>query len=129
MTGTAGYNTLVNDFNMNESSIALDLSAFSPDAVSPATEAFNENVAQSGAAGPKWWEIGATEYRHRRKTGQTSLPKPIVIERGESYVIPSRDKGRSVPCRLMRPLNASGRIEGVVAYLHGGGWCFGDEDS
>jgi len=41
-----------------------------------------------------------------RLNGQTVLPKPTVLPQGISFAIPSRDAGRSIPCRIFYPSGA-----------------------
>ncbi|KAK3170084.1 hypothetical protein OEA41_009469 [Lepraria neglecta] len=35
--------------------------------------------------------------------------------------VPSREKGRDVPCRLIKP-HHGGEVQGVFMHIHGGGW-------
>ncbi len=55
-----------------------------------------------------------------RWDGETPLPKPVVIDSGKNTSIPSRDKGRDIPCRVFTPEN--GQTKGVFMHIHGGGW-------
>lgn len=56
-----------------------------------------------------------------RENGETALPKPIRLEEAKSFSIPSRDKGRDIPCRVMMPEHG-GKVQGVFMHIHGGGW-------
>lgn len=60
-----------------------------------------------------------------RWNGETPLPKPIVLP-GEKYLIPSRDAGREIPCRIIKP--DSGSVKGVFLHIHGGGWVLQSEE-
>lgn len=78
--------------------------------------------------------MGAAKYREMRKTGQTTLPAPIVLPEGIDIKIPSRDSGRDIPCRVMYPSSRTNpeerkKCKGVVCHFHGGGWTLGDEKS
>lgn len=53
--------------------------------------------------------------------GETAFPKRTVIEVGEAFSIPSIEKGRAIPGRIMMP-ECSGQIKGVYMHIHGGGW-------
>lgn len=64
-----------------------------------------------------------------RWNGETSLPKPVVIDSGVDFKIPSRDDdsgGREIPCRMFKPANG-GPVKGVFMHIHGGGWVLQSE--
>ena len=54
-----------------------------------------------------------------RENGETPLPKPTFLD-GDDIHLPSREAGRAIPCRVMRPSN--GDVKGVFMHIHGGGW-------
>ena len=56
-----------------------------------------------------------------RENGETALPKPIRLEEAKDFHIPSRQKGRDIPCRVMTP-GHGGEVQGVFMHIHGGGW-------
>ena len=56
-----------------------------------------------------------------REDGETALPKPIRLEEGKDFDIPSRQEGRRIPCRIMRPADGD-HVQGVIMHIHGGGW-------
>lgn len=58
-----------------------------------------------------------------RWNGETPLPKPIVIESGKNIELPSREHGRSIPCRVF----AAEKPRGVFYHIHGGGWVLQSE--
>ena len=63
-----------------------------------------------------------------RAAGQTPLPAATYLDTAASISIPSRDSGRSIPCRLVKPTNGS-NVKGVYMHIHGGGWVLQDEKS
>lgn len=60
-----------------------------------------------------------------RWNGETPLPKPVVLESGVNFTIPSREKGRDIPCRMFKPEN--GEVKGIYMHIHGGGWVLQSE--
>lgn len=66
-------------------------------------------------------EVGAEKYRQMRQNGETALPKPTHLDQARDFHIPSREKGRDVPCRLLMPEHG-GQVKGVFMHSHGGGW-------
>ena len=72
-------------------------------------------------------KVGAGKYRDMRRKGETAFPKPTVIESGQDFSIPSREKGRNIPCRIMMP-EISGEVKGVYMHIHGGGWVLMSEN-
>lgn len=48
-----------------------------------------------------------------RWNGETPLPKPVELESGKNIKLPSRDKGREIPCRVFQPEN--GKPKGTVS--------------
>jgi acetyl esterase/lipase len=62
-----------------------------------------------------------------RWAGETPLPKPTVLPQGQDISIPSRDSGRSIPCRLFKP--SSGQSKGTIMHIHGGGWVLMDQST
>lgn len=63
-----------------------------------------------------------------RKNGETPLPKPVTLDSGKDIKLPSREKGREIPCRVFTPEDGS-KPKGVYYHIHGGGWCLQDERS
>ena len=72
--------------------------------------------------------MGAAKYREMRAKGQTVFPPAIKLERGKPFAIPSRDKGRDIPCRILAP-QVDRDPKAVFIYIHGGGWVLSDEAS
>jgi len=71
-------------------------------------------------------EVGAAKYREMGAAGQTAFPPSIVLDRGEVFSIPSREKGREIPYRMMRPKNGKD-ARAIFMYIHGGGWVLSTE--
>ena len=105
---------------MLQSDLTLDISALRLDAVPEVTKQFNNEVIKITSTGARWYEVGAAKYREMREAGQTALPAPIMLD-GTHIEIPSREAGRSIPCRMMKP-DGDVPIKGVLLHIHGGGW-------
>ncbi|KAF2005463.1 hypothetical protein P154DRAFT_518567 [Amniculicola lignicola CBS 123094] len=108
-----------------KSDIYVDASKFDESLQSEKTKLFNEKLIQIWKDGPRWYEVGAAEYRKLRWEGKTPLPKPIVLPDGVDMTIPSRDAGREIPCRYFKP--SSGESRGIHFHIHGGGWVLQSE--
>lgn len=63
-----------------------------------------------------------------RAAGETPLPKATYLASAEQLEIPSRDSGRSIPCRILRPENGK-PVKAIFLHIHGGGWVLQDEKS
>jgi acetyl esterase/lipase len=106
------------------SDLTISAANFSRANIDPETASFNEKLIKIWADGPRWYEVGAAEYRKLRWEGKTPLPKPVVLEEGVNGSIPSREQGRSIPYRVFRP---KGESRGVYLHIHGGGWVLQSE--
>lgn len=73
-------------------------------------------------------EVGAAKYRKMRAAGETPLPAATYLDSGEDFRIPSRESGRDIPCRILKPQNDE-PIKAVFMHIHGGGWVLQDEKS
>ncbi len=62
-----------------------------------------------------------------RANGETPLPAPVVLDSGKNIKLPSREKGRDIPCRIFAP--ESGTSKGVYYHIHGGGWVLQNEQA
>ena len=60
-----------------------------------------------------------------RANGETPLPAPVVVESARDIKLPSRVKGREIPCRVFEP--EKGKSRGVFYHIHGGGWVLQNE--
>ena len=108
--------------------ILIDPSVFDPAAISEDTHAFNEKLMNIMKGAPKWYEVGAAKYREMRARGETPLPSTTLLDSAEQTSIPSRDAGRDIPCRILKPTNGKS-ISGVYMHFHGGGWVLQSEQS
>jgi acetyl esterase/lipase len=61
------------------------------------------------------------------RAGQTSIPQPILLDSAENFSIPSRDTGRTIPCRILKP-EPGITLKGLMMHMHMGGWGLGSED-
>lgn len=73
-------------------------------------------------------QVGAAEYRRLRKEGRTPLPGATLLPTASPFHIPSREPGRTIPCRALFPQNGY-PARGLFLHLHGGGWVLNDEAS
>ncbi|KAF4121452.1 alpha/beta hydrolase fold [Geosmithia morbida] len=108
--------------------IILDPAAFDPTLPGEEFTKYEEQIRRTIAADPQqWWEVGAVEYRRRRKAGESTSPAPKLLDSGSALAVPSRDRGRTIPCRTFKPTNGSA-VLGVFMHIHGGGWVLNDEE-
>jgi acetyl esterase/lipase len=117
-TTTMATNTFLN----------IDPAAFNPASISPEAHAFNAKLIAIMKTGPKWWEVGAAKYRQMRAAGETPLPAATYLDTAANISIPSRDTGRSIPCRTLKPTDEK-EPQAVFMHIHGGGWVLQDEKS
>jgi acetyl esterase/lipase len=107
------------------SDLSIDAAKFDRENVDQETKEFNEKLIKIWADGPRWYEVGAAEYRKLRWEGKTPLPKPIVLREGINGTIPSRRKGWEIPYRVFKP--SQGESKGIHLHIHGGGWVLQSE--
>ena len=50
----------------------------------------------------------------------------MVLESGKNIQLPSREKGREIPCRVFQPEHGK-KPKGVFYHIHGGGWVLQSE--
>jgi len=112
-----------------QSELTLDASKFGVAAAPEETHAFNRHLMELMSRGPKWYEVGAERYREMRAAGETPLPKARHLESAEDFSIPSRDAGRTIPARILRPQSQTAKPKAVFLHIHGGGWVLQDEKS
>lgn len=108
--------------------IVIDPSVFDPAAISADTHAFNQKLMDIMHGAPKWYEVGAAKYREMRARGETPLPPATLLDSAEQTSIPSRDSGRDIPIRILKPTNGKS-VTGVYLHIHGGGWVLQSEQS
>lgn len=112
----------------SKNAVLVDPSVFDPASISQETQAFNQKLMDIMKGAPRWYEVGAEKYRKMREAGETPLPKLTLLDSGESITIPSRDSGREIPIRIMKPTNGK-PVTGVYCHIHGGGWVLQTEKS
>ncbi len=110
------------------SALSLDPSLFDPASISKETHDFNAKLQDIMSKGPKWYEVGAPKYRQMRAAGETPLPAAVYLDSATDFAIPSRDSGRTIPCRILKPQNGK-KVAGVFMHIHGGGWVLQDQKS
>ncbi|KAH7147117.1 Alpha/Beta hydrolase protein [Dactylonectria estremocensis] len=108
------------------SPLMLHPGCFDSSAIPSESRAFNQKLLDLTLRAPKWKEVGAAEYRRLRAAGKTALPGPTLLPSATTFEIPSRDTGRSIPCRILRPQNNK-HLSAVFMHIHGGGWVLQDE--
>jgi acetyl esterase/lipase len=109
-----------------ESDLAINASKFSPGSIAKSTKQANTLLADITANAPKWYQVGAVEYREMQLSGKTPLPPPVYLQNAIETTIPSRDASRQIPVRVYKPDN--GDSKGVYLHAHGGGWVLGSHD-
>jgi acetyl esterase/lipase len=107
-------------------SITFSQSSLDSSSLSEATLAFNAKVTQATRATKPFWDIGAPEARRNRKEGRSAFPAPVFLASAKQEAIPSRDAGRTIPCRSFRPQNGN-KPRALFYHIHGGGWVLSDE--
>ncbi|KIW85165.1 hypothetical protein Z517_00555 [Fonsecaea pedrosoi CBS 271.37] len=107
------------------SDCVYDLSAFDPANVNPQTIQLNRSIYSKSQEDAKWWEVGAEVYRDMREKGQAAFPAFKYVEGATNIDIPSREEGRTVLCRVIKPSTPSTQQRGIFLHIHGGGWVLG----
>lgn len=69
-------------------------------------------------------QVGPQAYRAMREAGKTVFPAYTLLPEAGEIDIPSRETGRSIPCRLIKPKSTNSR-PGIFLHIHGGGWVLG----
>ncbi|KAI9762617.1 MAG: hypothetical protein M4579_000235 [Chaenotheca gracillima] len=114
-----------------QSDLTLDFGTLDHTATSAQTQKINDTLIELFKTTPRWWEVGVEEYRRQQREGEIALEKPTIIARGKNISVPSREKGRDIPCRVMMPGSEHGESQrgakGVFLHIHGGGWVLGSE--
>lgn len=129
-----------------QSDLTIDASKFRPEAASDQIQKFNEYLMDTMNKGPKWFEVafytlcpkvclsifnpslkvGAPKYRERQAKGEGVFPPTAVLERGQTFSIPSRENGRDIPCRVMMPEKGV-EAKAVYMHMHGSGFVLSSE--
>ncbi|KAL2813912.1 Alpha/Beta hydrolase protein [Aspergillus granulosus] len=109
-----------------ESDLTIDASKFLPENVAESTKQANATIADVASNAPKWYQVGAAQYREMQASGKTPLPPPVFLPNAIEATIPSRNAGRQIPIRVYMPDNEPST--GVFLHIHGGGCVFGSHD-
>lgn len=80
----------------------------------------NDMIETALASMPSTHTVPPATTRQNRREGKGVLPKPEILENGETTSCPRRD-GSDVPLRVFVP----DEVTGVYLHLHGGGWALG----
>lgn len=107
--------------------LTLDPALFDPSAISEETKVFSGKLIELTAKTPKFWDVGAAEMRRMRKAGELHRPAPALLDTATNIPVPSREEGRTIPCRLLKPQNGK-PVRAVFLHIHGGGWVLGDHE-
>ncbi|KAK2879990.1 hypothetical protein FQN49_000683 [Arthroderma sp. PD_2] len=107
-----------------KSDFTIDATKFHPNNVSEETKKMNAFLETVTENGPKWHEVGVETYREMRETGETPLPVPVYLPDAQDATLPSREAGREIPLRVIRPDNGL-PSKGVFLHFHGGGFILG----
>ncbi|KAL2074948.1 hypothetical protein VTL71DRAFT_8728 [Oculimacula yallundae] len=116
------------------SDLTINVAKFHPSSVSEQAKRLNEGIEAKWNDTPAWYEVGAQKYREMRWNNETALPGPVLLPQAIDTMIPSREKGRDIPCRVLYPQSRKSDeerrgVKGVVCHFHGGGWVLGDQKS
>ena len=91
-------------------------------AIDAETAAANQRVAEELAKGPRLDENPPEVARQARESGQSRQGPVVRLDQAIDRTVAG--PGGDVPVRLLVP----DRVDGVLLYMHGGGWVFGRGD-
>jgi acetyl esterase/lipase len=100
-------------------SSAIDPRLFSPEAIDPATHAFNAQLASMLAQVPPIWTVPPQVTREARESGQGTFGPLVLSDMARERTIPT--PAGPLTLRTFVPET----ITGVYLFLHGGGWTIG----
>jgi acetyl esterase/lipase len=106
--------------------IQLDPAVFAPEAISPQTALFNEQLEALFQTTPSIIDLGPQAVRDARASGNSVFGAPYVSPMATTRTVPS--PSGDVPIRVFLP----DEVRGVYLYIHGGGWTLGraeDQDA
>ena len=106
------------------SEITFKATDFLPSSIDESTHKLNQTLEKTTASSPRWYEVGAAEFRRKVYAGETQFPVPPTLPKAQDVNVPSRDPGREVPIRVYKPDNGE-PSRGVYLYFHGGGFVMG----
>ncbi|TQN64297.1 ADP,ATP carrier protein [Colletotrichum shisoi] len=99
-----------------QSDFILPADLFAPEAIPPSSSNFDDAIKAAMASVPKWHEVGNGEFPF----------KPVRLDCATDIHIPSRQPGRCITCRLLRPQTTENTVNGVFVHIHGGSWPMGN---
>ncbi|GJD00338.1 esterase/lipase/thioesterase [Colletotrichum higginsianum] len=108
-----------------QSDFILPADLFAPAAIPPSSSNFDDAIKAAMASIPKWHEVGVSKYRQMWGNGEFPV-KPVRLDCATDIHIPSRQPGRDITCRLLRPQTTENTVNGVFMHIHGGGWSMGN---
>jgi acetyl esterase len=97
----------------------IDPALFRPEAISPETRAFNEQLAAMLKDLPPNYTRKPQEIRDARESGQGIFGPIQLVDEARPTNLPGRDG--DVPVRIFVPE----KVNGVYLQIHGGGWVLG----
>ncbi|KAH8654253.1 esterase/lipase/thioesterase [Ilyonectria robusta] len=113
-----------------QSDFIVPAGLFAPAAIPPTSSHFDDAIKAAMANIPKWYEVGISKYREMWENGEFPV-QPVRLDCATNISIPSREPGRDIICRLLKPQNGT-QTHHVFMHIHGGGWSMGnagDQDS
>lgn len=111
------------------SDITYNSAAFDATNIDSNTKKVNDIILNRSANVPKWYEIGAAEYREREAVGKLGFPAYNLLSRAGEMVIGADESSHpgsvNVQCRIIDPVPESGPRRGIFLHIHGGGLVLG----
>ncbi|KAK2770674.1 hypothetical protein FQN53_005385 [Emmonsiellopsis sp. PD_33] len=112
----------------NPSTVIVDSGTFKASAIPQASHASNKLLATMSAGMPEWHTVGAATYREMSERGETLIPAPVYLPNAIDIAVPSRENGRTIPCRVLKP-EGDASPKGIFLHFHPGGWVMMNEKS
>ncbi|PGH23388.1 hypothetical protein AJ80_02498 [Polytolypa hystricis UAMH7299] len=109
-----------------ESDVVLNIPKFNVNSIPEDVREFNKKFAALTGNAPAWYDIGPSKYREMNLKGETAFPAPVLLDCASPFQVPSREAGRTIPCRVIRP-EGDTPVKGVFMHIHGGGWVLASE--
>ncbi|KAI0545611.1 acetyl esterase [Xylaria curta] len=110
------------------SDITINYSRFNPDNATEDTKKYTEFLEKMTTESPNWWDVGAPRFREMMEAGEIGGLKPTRLPEAYDIKIPSREPGRDIPVRVLKPDNGK-PSKGILLHAHGGGYCLGSHDA
>ena len=103
------------------SDLTLNAAAFRLENASNELTKMRLYIEKMMPSAPRMVEVGIPRYREMLESGEVGLPPPVYLPEAVDSTIPSRDKDRAIPVRILRPDDGQ-PSKGVLLFMHGGGW-------